>query len=115
MTPRFSVVIGIVVAALVFAAPAVAVFPTVDGGDSGYAKTGSGSAVVVDKNVGEPASSAPVLDSRSEMQPSSAVSMTSSGNEIVLARIGLGSAVGIALVLGLMLALRSTRQRPLAH
>ena len=115
MTPKFSVVVALAVAALVFAAPAAAVFPTVDGGDSGYAKTETGSAVVVGKNVGEPAAAAPVLEYGNELQPSSRVSPVSAGNEVVLARIGLGSAVAIAIVLGLMLALRSTRQRPLAH
>ncbi|MGH3110434.1 MAG: hypothetical protein ACRDZV_17175 [Acidimicrobiia bacterium] len=115
MTPKFSLIIGTAVAALVFAAPAAAVFPTVDGGDSGYAKTDTGSAVVVDKTIGEPASGAPVFDYRNETQPLSPVSVASSGNEIVLTRIGIGSALAIALALGLMLALRSPRQRPLAH
>ena len=54
-----------------FAAPAAAVLPTVDGGDSGYAKTETGGAVVVEKSVGEPASGAPVFDYRNEIQPSS--------------------------------------------
>jgi hypothetical protein len=115
MTPKLSLIIGTAVAALVFAAPAAAVFPTVDGGDSGYAKTEAGGAVVVEKIAGEPASGAPVFDYRNEMQPSSPVSAASSGNEIVLARIGIGSALAIALMLGLMLAVRSTRQQPLAH
>jgi hypothetical protein len=115
MTPKLSLIVGIAIAALVFAAPAAAVFPTVDGGDSGYAKTDSGSAVVVDKYVGEPASGAPVTQYSSEMQPSSSVSAASADIEIVLTRIGLGSAVAIALMLGLILALRSTRHRPLAH
>jgi hypothetical protein len=115
MTPKISLIVGTALAALVLAAPAAAVFPTVDGGDSGYATTETGGAVAVDENVGSPATGAPVFDYRNEIQPSSHESATSSGNEIVLTRIGLGSAVGIALMLGLALALRSTRQRPLAH
>ena len=47
MTPKISLVFGIAVMALVFAAPAAAVFPTVEGGDSGYGQN-AGSALVFD-------------------------------------------------------------------
>jgi hypothetical protein len=43
------------------------------------------------------------------------VSPTSSGSEIEWPQLGIGLLIGIALALGLMLAFRTTRQRPLAH
>ena len=43
------------------------------------------------------------------------VSVTGSGHEIEWPQVGMGFGVGVALILGLVLALRATRQRPLAH
>src|SRR5262249_26797475 len=40
---------------------------------------------------------------------------TSTGNDIEWQQIGIGLGIGIALMLGLLVAFRSTRQRPLAH
>lgn len=41
MTPKIALFFGITAASLALAAPAYGVFPTVDGGDSGYARSGS--------------------------------------------------------------------------
>jgi hypothetical protein len=57
-------------------------------------------------------------DNRFRIDPSSnpvPVTVTSSGREIEWPQVGIGLGVGIALILGLLLALRATRHRPLAH
>ena len=43
------------------------------------------------------------------------VSVSSSGREIEWPQLGIGFGLGIALLVGLMLAIRVTRTRPLAH
>jgi hypothetical protein len=43
------------------------------------------------------------------------VSPTSSGTDIEWPQVGIGLGIGIALAFGLLLMLRATRQRPLAH
>jgi hypothetical protein len=43
------------------------------------------------------------------------VAATGSGDEIEWPQIGIGFGIGVALALGLLLGLRATRQRPLAH
>jgi hypothetical protein len=47
--------------------------------------------------------------------PPDTVTVSSSGREIEWPQVGIGFAVGIALLLGLLLALRIRRQPPLAH
>jgi hypothetical protein len=57
-------------------------------------------------------------DNRHHVQPTSqprVVSATGSGDEIEWPQIGIGFGVGIALAFGLLLAMRMTRQPPLAH
>ena len=46
---------------------------------------------------------------------STPVSVTASGRELEWPQIGVGFGIGIALALGLFLAMKTTRQRPLAH
>jgi hypothetical protein len=43
------------------------------------------------------------------------VTVTGSGDEVAWPQIGIGFGIGMALILGLLLAVRATRQRPLAH
>jgi hypothetical protein len=43
------------------------------------------------------------------------VTVTGSGDEIAWPQVGIGFGIGVALILGLLLAVRTTRQRPLAH
>ena len=43
------------------------------------------------------------------------VTVTGSGDEVAWPQVGIGFGIGIALILGLLLAVRATRQRPLAH
>jgi hypothetical protein len=43
------------------------------------------------------------------------VTATSSGREIDLPQVGIGFGIGLLLALGLYLAMRFTRIRPLAH
>lgn len=59
-----------------------------------------------------------VVDDRFRIDPTSQpvpVSATGSGDEIQWPQVGIGFGVGITLVFGLLLALRATRQRQLAH
>ncbi len=49
------------------------------------------------------------------VSPTQVVSATSTDDDVQWPQIGIGLGVGIALAFGLMLALRATRQRPLAH
>ncbi len=49
------------------------------------------------------------------VSPTQVVSATSVEDDIQWPQIGIGLGVGIALAFGLMLALRATRHRPLAH
>ena len=59
-----------------------------------------------------------VVDDRFRIDPTSqptSVSATGSGDEIQWPQVGIGFGVGITLVFGLLLALRATRQRQLAH
>jgi hypothetical protein len=59
----------------------------------------------------------PVRDDRFRIDPNStpSVTATSSGTEIEWGQIGIGFGVGLVLALGLYLAMRFTRIRPLAH
>ena len=60
----------------------------------------------------------PVRDDRFRLHPSSVpspVTVTSPGRDIEWPQIGFGFGIGIVLMLGLYLALKATRQRPLAH
>ena len=57
-------------------------------------------------------------DNRHHVKPTSqprVVSATGSGDEIEWPQVGIGFGVGIALAFGLLLAMRMTRQPPLAH
>lgn len=133
MTPKISLIIGIAVAALVFAAPASAVYPTLDGGDSGYADRAAGSKAaaapdfwnydatgrkLTDTSPGVASEDLPALfagatgTSESSMQPT-VVTTTSTSRE--LPREGIGVAAGVALLLGLLLVRRHVRVRQLAH
>lgn len=59
-----------------------------------------------------------VVDDRFRIDPTfqpAPVSVTGSGTEIEWPQVGIGFGVGIAIVLGLLLGLRATRQRQLAH
>jgi hypothetical protein len=57
-----------------------------------------------------------VVDDRFRIDPTSQpVSTSGSGDEIQWPQVGVGFGVGITLVFGLLLALRATRQRQLAH
>jgi hypothetical protein len=67
--------------------------------------TGSGDHFVANDNRFRPV----VVDRPGE------VTVTGSGDEIAWPQVGIGFGIGIALILGLLLALRATRQRPLAH
>ncbi|MEX0850090.1 MAG: hypothetical protein WD015_01180 [Gaiellaceae bacterium] len=57
-------------------------------------------------------------DNRFRIDPSNnpgRVTVSASGREIEWPQIGIGFGVGIVLILGLLLAVRTTRHRPLAH
>ena len=57
-------------------------------------------------------------DNRFQPVPSNdpvSVSATGSGRELDWPQLGIGFGIGIALILGLLLAMRATRQRQLAH
>jgi hypothetical protein len=49
------------------------------------------------------------------VETSTPVASSGSGRDIAWSQLGIGLGVGIVLAFGLMLALRVTRQRPLAH
>lgn len=60
----------------------------------------------------------PVVDDRFRIDHSNVpvqVSATSSGREIEWPQVGIGFGIGIVLMIGLYLAMKSTRHRPLAH
>ena len=59
----------------------------------------------------------PVVDDRFTIDPTSGLDpvTVSSGREIELPQIGIGFGMGLLLALGLYLAMRYTRGRPLAH
>lgn len=60
----------------------------------------------------------PVRDDRFRLDPSSfpaPAATTSSGSEVEWPQIGIGFGIGVLLVLGLVLAVKATRIRPLAH
>lgn len=57
-------------------------------------------------------------DDHTGIQPvetSAPVASSGSGRDIAWSQLGIGLGVGIVLAFGLMLALKATRQRPLAH
>ena len=49
------------------------------------------------------------------VETSTPVASSGSGRDIAWSQLGIGMGIGIALAFGLMLALKATRQRPLAH
>jgi MYXO-CTERM domain-containing protein len=130
MTPKFSLIIGTAVAALVFAAPAAAVFPTVDGGDSGYAERAAGSVATVapdfwnyDANGQKVADTSPgvapedvasLYAGASGASESSTMAVTTSSASRDVPRPGTGAALGVALLLGLLLV-RRRQIRQFAH
>ena len=132
MTRTFSLIIGLAVAALVFAAPAAAVFPTVDGGDSGYGATAGSSVVSAPDFWNYDASGQKVTNTSPGVAPedlpalfagTSGASESSAQPTVVTAgstsrdvpREGIGVAAGVALLLGLLLVTRHVRIRQLAH
>lgn len=148
MTPKFSLAIGIAAMALVFAAPAVAVFPTIEGGDTGYAQK-SGSTVVgstaatdfwnYDASGQKIADASPGLapqdlatqfagavgvsgltvrfdNYRLDPQPTSQTTVTATDSGFDgWPQIGIGLALAIVALLGIMLIMRHGRVRQLAH
>jgi len=50
-----------------------------------------------------------------ESRPTEQVSVSSSGRDIEWPQLGIGFGLGVALLLGLLLTIRFTRTRPLAH
>jgi hypothetical protein len=136
MISKFSLVIGIATAALVLVlvlvSPAGAVFPTVDGGDSGYAdRTGSEAAAAPDF-WNYDGSGQKVADTSPGVAPEDVAALysgevgasDSSTQSTFLATRStsrdwphpeIGAVAGIAVLLGLVLAARSTRIRRLAH
>lgn len=152
MTPKFSLIIGIAAMALVFAAPAVAVFPTIEGGDSGYGENAGSAALVFDSRTATPtdfwnydASGQRIADASPGLAPQDlatqfagavgvsgltvrfdnyrldplpaspvTVSATDSGSGD-WPQIGIGLALGMVALLGIMLAMRHQRIRTLAH
>ena len=119
MTPKFSLVIGIVAAALVLAAPAVGMVPTLDGGDSGYAPSAS-STVIFDnyKADGVPHGAGHGLrfdNYRVDTAPVSQPTVGASDSGRDWPELGIGFAFGIVALLGVLLVMRHTRIRPLAH
>jgi hypothetical protein len=133
LTPKFSLIIGIAVAALVLAAPAAAVFPTVDGGDSGYSGEAAGSVVATapdfwnyDANGNKVANASPgvapedlattfggVRDASEASTQPTIVTAGSTSREWRHEEIGL--AAGVALLLGFLLVARHVRIRQVAH
>jgi hypothetical protein len=133
MTPKIPLIVGTALAALVFAAPAAAVFPTVDGGDSGYTGEAAGSVIATaadfwnyDANGNKVANTSPGVApkdlatmfvgalgaSEASTQPT-IVTVGSTSREWRHEEIGL--AAGVALLLGLLLVGRHVRIRQLAH
>jgi hypothetical protein len=133
MPPKISLIIGTALAALVFAAPAAAVFPTVDGGDSGYTGKAAGSVVATapdfwnyDANGNKVANTSPGVapeDLATMFAGALGASEASTQPTIVTARStsrewsdgDIGMAAGVALLLGLLLVARHVRIRQLAH
>ena len=193
MIPKFSLVIGIAAAALVLVAPAGAVFPTLDGGDTGYAERAGSAAGVAPDFWNYDASGQKVADTSPGMGPEDVATLYSgqrlesaarrevssmldarerslatglyvrlststppdvferavaagpvdgsmldrfiandnrfqprptnptvavsvgSGSEIEWPQLGIVFGIGMVLAIGLLLTLRATRQRPLAH
>lgn len=133
MTPKFALLIGTAVTALVFAAPAVAVFPTVDGGDTGYGSKDSSAGLAAhpdfwnyDQSGQQVANTSPGMapedigtlysggtgnETATSIQPAVAADTGSS----VWRDAGIVLAMGVALLLGLLLVMRHTRIRPFAH
>ena len=129
MTPKFSLIIGIAVMALVFAAPAVAVIPTLDGGDTGYAK-GDGNAVVVSQLPSDfwnyDANGQKIADASPGLAPQDLATQFAGTTGVTVAatdsgrgdwpQIGIGLALALlAALLGVMLVMRHGRTRQLAH
>jgi hypothetical protein len=153
MTPKFSLVVGIAAAALMLAAPAFAVVPTLDGGDSGYGPS-TGSTVIFDNYKADAvprdfwnydtsgnrvANTSPGVapqdlvrqlggttgtvsghslrfdNYRADPTPASrpTVGATDSGRD--WPELGIGFALGIVALLGVLLVMRHARIRPLAH
>jgi hypothetical protein len=133
MPPKISVIIGTALAALVFAAPAAAVFPTVDGGDSGYTGEARGSVVATapdfwnyDANGNKVANTSPgvVPEDLARMfagalgasEASTQPTIVTAGSTSREWRDGdIGMVAGVALLLGLLLVARHVRIRQLAH
>ena len=133
MTPKFSLIIGIAVAALVFAAPAAAVFPDRGRRRQRLRRRAAGSAVAAAPDFWNyDASGQKVTDASPGVAPEELAAMfagaagasqsstqptvvtTGSTSRDVASR-GIGVAVGVALVLGLLLVTRHQRIRQLAH
>ena len=135
MTPKFSLLIGTAVTALVFAAPAAAVFPTLDGGDTGYGSKDSSAGLAAqpdfwnyDQSGQQVANTSPGLapedigtlysggtgnETATSIQPAVAAGSGSSSTD--WGQAGIGLAMGIVLLIGLLLVMRQTRVRPFAH
>jgi hypothetical protein len=101
MTPKISLIVGIVAAALVLAAPAAAMYPTLDGGDIGNNR--GDAAVVLFDNY------------KAEGQQPGRTSAPTAGGDTYWSELGVGFGLGIVLVLGIGAALRVAQVRPLAH
>jgi hypothetical protein len=102
MTPKISLIIGIVAAALVLAAPAAAMYPTLDGGDIGNNR-GDAAVVLFDNYKAE------------GQQPGRTSAAPTASGDTYWSELGVGFGLGIVLVLGIGAALRVAQVRPLAH
>lgn len=131
MTPKLSLLISIAGAALVFAAPASAVFPTLDGGDTGYAPKDSGSQSVQPGFWNYDQSGQKIANTSPGVAPQDLATLysgTGNGTELSIQptvtadsgwsgwrEAGIGVAMGIVLLFGLLFVMRHTRIRPFAH